>query len=102
MKKILNKILLNLDKEFPIELGKLLFTMESQFGFPPEMTIEELGDRVPKDIDNFFLMAHSYLCRSTEHKISSGLEFDGETHNKIRKNNLRILNNILEGNLTLF
>lgn len=73
-------------------LAKQLFLMETQYGFPIEASLEELGIKYDH---NIFGVIANYLILKTEHSLKSGMEFMGKRHLKLIENNKEVLKKLI-------
>lgn len=76
------------------ELGRLMFTMYSQEGLPPDMFLDELGKRKEFSVSERALIVTYYLLESLDHKRKAGIT--DERVDKLRARNLSLLSQFME------
>lgn len=101
-KEILFKDLLLFDERLK-NIGKEIFKLFTNNGFPPELSIEEFEKSgIVFTPEEKVSILSSYLQKMTHHKLNSGVEFLSPNHEKLWASNLNKLEQTLKDNKFYF
>lgn len=78
------------------DLGKEMFILKTQHGLPPDFFFIELDKKIKFPKICKFAILDKFLNEMTEHKLKSGVEFEGKNHKKLQERNKRILIKFIE------
>jgi hypothetical protein len=90
-KIILIKIKNNLEWE---RAGKDMFELYTEFGYPPDMFLQDVFKTIPMSDDDKLATMISYQNKMAEHKIKSGIT--DKRLEELQKRNLRELHKFIE------